>query len=286
MNIVRVILLLSLIGCNKSKESLKIKGSDTEVNLVANLAEAYSKTNKNSFLSISGGGSGLGIASLLNGQTDIANSSRELNDDERAMFRLKKIQLDTFVFAEDAIAFVVNANLPLDSLSTKQLSGLLDGSIKTWENLASIPLPVTIYGRQSNSGTYDFVKNILGIRFSLDAREMNGNAQILEAIKADPSGIGYVGAGYVMRRDGSAPDQLKVLSIYHGKEKAYSPLDSLAVFKHQYYFRRHLYQFIRKKSSKEVKDFLSFERSEEGAKMIRKAGYYPIKEVINNERSE
>lgn len=82
---------------------------------MATLAEAYSKTNKQSFLSISGGGSGLGIASLLNGQTDIANSSRELNDEEREMFRKKKIAIDTFVFAEDAIAFVVNASLPLDS---------------------------------------------------------------------------------------------------------------------------------------------------------------------------
>lgn len=286
MNIVRVILLLSLIGCNKSKESLKIKGSDTEVNLVANLAEAYSKTNSQRILSISGGGSGLGIASLLNGQTDIANSSRELNDEEREMFRLRNITLDSFVFAEDAIAFVVNASLPLDSLNTKELSELLDGTISTWENLASVQLPVTIYGRQSNSGTYDFVKKILGIKFSLTAREMNGNAQILEAIKADPSGIGYVGAGYVMRKDGSSTDQIKVLKIAHGSGTAYSPLDSTAVFMHQYYFRRHLYQFIRKGSSNEVKDFLSFERSEEGAKMIRKAGYYPIKEAINNERPE
>ncbi|MGB4772617.1 MAG: substrate-binding domain-containing protein [Chitinophagaceae bacterium] len=283
MNIVRVILLLSLIGCNKGRGSLKIKGSDTEVNLVATLAEAYSSTNKQSFLSISGGGSGLGIASLLNGQTDIANSSRELNDDERKMFNQKKIALDTFVFAEDAIAFVVNANLPIDSLTTKQLSGLLDGTIKTWENLTTLRLPVTIYGRQSNSGTYDFVKNILGIRFSLDAREMNGNAQILEAIKADQSGIGYVGAGYVMNRNGSTNDQIKVLKIAHGKDKAYSPLDSTAVFKHQYYFRRHLYQFIRKGSSSEVENFLSFERSAAGAQMIRKAGYYPINEELSNE---
>ncbi len=283
MNIVRVILLLSLIGCSKSKESLKIKGSDTEVNLVATLAEAYSKTNKQSFLSISGGGSGLGIASLLNGQTDIANSSRELNDEEREMFRQKKIAIDTFVFAEDAIAFVVNASLPLDSLNTKELSGLLDGTIYTWDKLASLRLPVTIYGRQSNSGTYDFVKHILGIKFSLNAREMNGNAQILEAIKADPSGIGYVGAGYVMHRNGSVNDQIKVLKIAHGKDRAYSPLDSTAVFKHQYYFRRHLYQFIRKGASGEVENFLSFERSAAGAQMIRKAGYYPINEELSDE---
>lgn len=250
---------------------------------MATLAEAYSQTNKQSFLSISGGGSGLGIASLLNGQTDIANSSREFNDEEREMFRKKKIAIDTFVFAEDAIAFVVNASLPLDSLNTKQLSGLLDGTIDTWDNLTSLRLPVTIYGRQSNSGTYDFVKHILGIKFSLNAREMNGNAQILEAIKADPSGIGYVGAGYVMHRNGSANEQIKVLKIAHGKEKAYSPLDSTAVFKHQYYFRRHLYQFIRKGFSAEVENFLAFERSATGAQMIRKAGYYPINEELSDE---
>lgn len=278
---VGIILTLLLIGCAEKKTSLKIKGSDTEVNLVANLAEVYTSGKVTSYISVSGGGSGLGIASLLNGQTDIANSSRELNDEEKALFQRKGVQVDSFVFAEDAIAFVVNSKLPLDSLTTDQLSLILNGTTKEWSTLTSSPYEITIYGRQSNSGTYDFIRKLLKIRFSLSAREMNGNAQILEAVKADPSGIGYVGAGYVMNKNGLQSDQIKILKISHLKGKAYSPLDSSAVFNHQYFFRRHLYQFIRKNSSPESRKFIAFEQSLKGIAMIRQAGYYPINDRSN-----
>jgi len=272
-------ILLIATGCNRTNKTLKIKGSDTEVNLVAELAEEFHKTMPDRYVSISGGGSGLGIASLLNGQADIANSSRTLNEEEKRLFRKRNIALDTFVFAEDAIAFVVSSKLPVDTISVKELAGILNGRIRNWADLGGNKVSVNIYGRQSNSGTYEFVKKKLDIDFTNQAKEMNGNAQILEAIKADASGIGYVGAGYVMS-ERNRPENIKVLWIREdGKPRAYSALDSNAVFEHEYFFRRHLYQFIRRSSAASAADFISYEKSPAGAALIRRSGYYPLKHL-------
>jgi phosphate transport system substrate-binding protein len=278
MRLFFITLFFLVTSCSEEIQTLKIKGSDTEVNLVTELAESFHKSNKTSYLSISGGGSGLGIASLLNGQADIANSSRELNVEESELFRKRGIELDTFVFAEDAIAFIVSPLLPVDSISAENLASILEGSTKNWEPLTGKNIKINIYGRQSNSGTYDFVKEKLSIQFSRHAKEMNGNAQIIEAIKSDPSGIGYVGAGYVMNSRNNQAGHIKVLSIRgDNHSRAYSPLDSNAVFNHDYYFRRHLFQFIRKSSASVAAPFIAFEKSRAGASIIRKSGYYPVK---------
>jgi phosphate transport system substrate-binding protein len=278
MKLILPLLILLLSACSQEIRTIKIKGSDTEVNLVTELAESFHETDKSCYLSISGGGSGLGIASLLNGQADIANSSRELNSEETELFKKRGIELDTFVFAEDAIAFVVSPSLPLDSVTTETLARILDGTLTNWESLTGQKQHINIYGRQSNSGTYDFVKEKLKIQFSREAKEMNGNAQILEAIKADPSGIGYVGAGYVLNDRNGRSRNIKVLSVSQDKNSpAYSPLDSNAVFLHKYYFRRHLFQFIRKNSAAVAAPFIDFEKSTTGAGIIRRSGYYPVK---------
>src|ERR1035437_1941051 len=115
-------LSIVLLSCSKDNKTIKIKGSDTEVNLAVQLAETFHKTKPDIFVSISGGGSGLGIASLLNGTADLANSSRSINDKEIELFHKKGIQIDSFVFAQDAIAFVVAQDLPLDSISAIELT--------------------------------------------------------------------------------------------------------------------------------------------------------------------
>jgi phosphate transport system substrate-binding protein len=278
MKLGSILLILLFASCSEDIRTLKIKGSDTEVNLVTELSEVFHNSDKNCYLSISGGGSGLGIASLLNGQADIANSSRELNQEEMELFRKRGIELDTFVFAEDAIAFIVSPKLPLDSISTEDLARILEGTTNNWKQLTGNNININIYGRQSNSGTYDFVKEKLKIQFSRSAKEMNGNAQIIEAIKSDPSGIGYVGAGYVLNNRNGLVENIKVLSIRpDGKSRASSPLDSNAVFSHEYYFRRHLFQFIRKSSASVAASFIAFEKSAAGESIIRKSGYYPVK---------
>jgi phosphate transport system substrate-binding protein len=268
-----MLLVFFLFSCARNKTIIKIKGSDTEVNLAVLLAESFHTENDQLLVSISGGGSGLGLASLLNGTADMANSSRRINSEEIEMFHKKGISIDSFIFAQDAIAFVVSNKLPLDSISTIHLSHILDGSYKDWSALIHSTLPVNIYGRQSNSGTHDFIKNILGIHFSQHAKQMNGNAQILEAIKADASGIGYVGAGYVMK---GKMQGVKILKIYTDRSMAVSPLDSEKIAQGRYFFQRPLFQYYKKQDYLKIKPFIDFEISATGTSIIHSSGYYPV----------
>lgn len=261
------------ISCTHGNDTIRIKGSDTEVNLVVQLSEVFHTNNPTVFVSISGGGSGLGIASLLNGTTDIANSSRSINKSEIELFNEKQIALDSFAFAQDAIAFVASEALDVDSISTNDLADILSGKVTNWSSLTGDDLPINIYGRQSNSGTHEFVKSKLKIEFSPYAKQMNGNAQILEAIRADDSGIGYVGAGYVIHGGSKG---LKILSIYNGGNPAISPLDKEKIKAGVYYFQRPLFQYYKSSSYKNIKPFLDFEKTDIGKSIIQSSGYYPI----------
>ncbi len=261
------------LSCNENKDSIKVKGSDTEVNLAVSLAEAFYRQNPDIFVSVSGGGSGLGIASLLNGNADLANSSREITREELQLFKNKNLQLDSFIFAIDAVAFVTSDKIPIDSISIFNLSKILSGEQDNWQFLTNRNQPINIYGRQSNSGTFEYVKQKLNIRFSPFAKQMNGNAQILEALKADNSGVGYVGAGYVL---GDNIRELKILKIYSGMKAAISPLDGEQIRLRKYFFQRPLYQYYIASEYQKVKPFLDFEKSNEGMKIIESSGYYPV----------
>jgi phosphate transport system substrate-binding protein len=273
MRLLVIFLGVFFCSCNSNVETLKIKGSDTEVNLAVLLAEQFHLVNSKILVSISGGGSGLGIASLLNGNADIANSSRSMKAEEFQLFKKDKIEIDSFIFAQDAIAFVVSERITIDSISTETIGKILSGEWRDWSNLNEAANEITIYGRQSNSGTYEYVKKILGIKFSLYAKQMNGNAQILEAIKQDKTGIGYVSAGYVINGNANG---VKVLKVYHKNSKAISPLDIKAIASDKYFFQRPLFQYYRKKDSLKISQFIQFEKSTIGKKIIQKSGYYPV----------
>lgn len=270
-----VLFIISLASCSSNTNTIKIKGSDTEVNLAVLLAEDFHVNSPNLLVSVSGGGSGLGIASLLNGNADIANSSRSIKQEELDLFKLKDIEIDSFIFAQDAIAFVSSDKLPMDSISTQNITKILSGEFDNWSSLTNVNRSITIYGRQSNSGTYDYVKEILRTNFSPYAKQMNGNAQIIEAIKVDDSSFGYVSAGYIL--NGNA-DGLRVLTVYHEEGRAISPLDSKAIASGEYFFQRPLFQFYKKTDFDKIKPFLEFEKSVMGAKIIRQSGYYPLNE--------
>jgi phosphate transport system substrate-binding protein len=273
MRILVLLPILLLLSCSQNSKTIKIKGSDTEVNLAVQMAESFRKENKKVLVSVSGGGSGLGIASLLNGNADIANSSRSINPEERALFRERKIELDSFIFAQDAIAFIVSEKLPIDAISTTNLGKIMSGEYTNWSSICKKDMPINIYGRQNNSGTHDFVKKRLRINFSPYAKQMNGNAQILEAIKVDSSGIGYVGAGYVMK---GLTNGIRIISIYTATTPSISPLDTKKISLGQYYFQRPLYQYFKKEQQQKLKPFLDFEKSSVGASIIKASGYYTI----------
>ncbi|MFZ4261989.1 PstS family phosphate ABC transporter substrate-binding protein [Sphingobacterium sp. HJSM2_6] len=276
-----ILVTLLCSSCSSNNSSIKMKGSDTEVNLAVNLAEHFTTLDPAFNIAISGGGSGLGITSLMNGHADIANSSRPLSEEEKQQFKDLGIAIRTIVFAEDATAFIVHKSLPIDEIDILTLAKIMKGEYKNWSEITDMDLPINIYGRQSSSGTHSFVKKKLKIEFTNAAKEMTGNAQILEGVKADKTGIGYVGAGYVAH-DPSASQGVKVLKIKSDDTLGFiSPMNQSAINAGIYFFQRPLYQFVLEKSWDKVRPFINFERSELGKTLIQDHGYYILEQHQN-----
>lgn len=283
-------LFIFLAGCSRSHiETISLKGSDTEVNLVLQLAEAYMDTDPTVSVNVTGGGSGVGIAGLLNGKIDIANSSREMTGDELSMAADRKIEVVPFVFAADALAIICHPNVPLDSLSLEDLGKIFSGDVQNWQQLGQSNGSISLYGRQSNSGTFTYFRErVLGKDYASSIKQMNGNAQILEAVKADPNAIGYIGFGYLTDEAGALRHGIKVIKLTQGPGKAaISPLDRAAIKAGLYPLTRPLYQFTNHEPTGKTRAFYEFEKSAAGQQIIAKNGYLPASEaglVSNSER--
>ena len=256
-----------------ARSMVQVKGSDTLINLVQRLAEVYMQKQPGKVVAVTGGGSGTGIAALINGKCDIANSSRLIKDKEIAQARERKVDPKRVIIAIDGLCVVTNAKNPVDKLTMDQLGKMFRGEIKNWKDVGGENRPITLYGRQSNSGTYDFfMEVVLKGDYSPKMNQMNGNAQIVEAIKQDLSGIGYVGLGYV--RDSKGTNVVKVAARaggYYG-----SPMNQQDVNAGKYPLTRPLQQYVNGMPKPLVKDFLAFELSKEGQEIVKQQGFIAI----------
>lgn len=280
MRLLWVLILSSAVACTTSKiETIVIRGSDTEVNLVLKLAEAYMDSIPNLSIAVTGGGSGAGIAALINKKTDIANSSREFKASEKELAFTRQIEVVPFIFATDALCFIVHEELAIDSLTIEQIRDIYTGKTNNWSALGAIDLEVSLYGRQGNSGTFTYIQQrILKDDYSLRMKQMNGTSQIIESIKNDPAGIGYVGIGYVLDKNGKVTEGIKILSIKEEGKKAISPIDPQNIISGDYPVVRPLYQYLDGSPEGVLREFLEFEISAEGQRIISENGYFPIAE--------
>ncbi|MCB0629535.1 MAG: phosphate ABC transporter substrate-binding protein [Saprospiraceae bacterium] len=269
-------------------ETLVIRGSDTEVNLVLQLAENYMDTHSGVSIAVTGGGSGTGIAALLNKKTDIANSSRSFKDSELQLAAERKLEVVPIIFALDALSFIVNENLPIEQLSIEQLRGIYTGEISNWSEVGGPDQTISLYGRQSNSGTFTFIQtHILKGNYSPDMKQMNGTAQIIEGIKRDKAGIGYVGIGYIVNSEGQVTEGIKVLCIQgEGQSWAVSPLEPANITNGSYQIVRPLYQYLDGAPEGIRKAFLQYELSPEGQKIISENGYYAINDTYRKKNEK
>ncbi len=284
------ILSLMIVACGppqERNETVQIKGSDTEVNLVQSLAESYMNKYPDASFAVTGGGSGTGIAALINQKTDIANSSRPMKEEEISSAEANGVEPFATVFAIDGLAVIVHPSLTVDNVTIDELSELFKGDIENWSDLGGEDLPVSGYGRQSNSGTYVFFRdNIVKGDYSTSIKQMNGNSQIVEAVKNDPSGVGYVGLGYVQNKDGSLVEGIKVLNVATSEgDSAVSPLEKQNVISGAYPISRPLYQYTNGKPEGKVLEFIQYELGDEGQTMVSNNGYYPLTEEYKQENS-
>jgi phosphate transport system substrate-binding protein len=262
------------------KKFMQVKGSDTLVNLVQILVEEFMAKNPDKPIAVLGGGSGTGIAALINDTCDIANHSRPMKDKEYEQAKDKGIITRTFIIAIDGLSVIVNPTNNVTELSMAQIGAIYRGEIENWREVGGANQPISLYGRQSNSGTFVFFQeHVLGKQdYSADMKRMNGNAQIVEGVMADKAGIGYVGVGYVVdQRSGKVRPGIKVLNVSKDAGgKAFSPLDKAAVDSGDYPVARPLFQTTNGIPKGAVKAFLEFELSQEGQKIVEKEGFFPI----------
>jgi phosphate transport system substrate-binding protein len=272
-------LLATVVMAAPAKKMTQVKGSDTMVNLVQILAEEYMDKNPDAALAILGGGSGTGITGLINGTCDIANHSREWKQKEIDLAWEKGVRPRFFAIAVDGLSIIVNEKNKIERLTMAQVGSLYKGEIRNWKVLGGPDAPVSLYGRQSNSGTYSFMQeHVLGNKnYSPDVKEMNGNAQIIEGVLQDAGGVGYVGVGYLFDKDGKVRKGLRVLNVSKTPEgQAYSPLDKQSVDSGDYPISRPLYQATNGKPGPALAAFLAFEIGPEGQAIVEKEGFFTI----------
>lgn len=276
--VLSAVILTSCGGRQSRPNAIQISGSDSEVNMVQNLAEAFMKTRPDHSIAVTGGGSGTGIAALINGQTDIANSSRTMNEAELQKARERGVEPVAIPFAIDGLAVIVNHESPITKLTMDQISRVYQGLITNWSELGGPDLPITLYGRQSNSGTFVYFRdNVVKAEYCTNMRNMNGTAQIVEAIRTDRSGIGYVGIGYAVGRDGNVIEGISVLKVAVDENCAgFSPLVREDVESGRYPISRALFQYVNGMPEGAILEFIRFELSPEGQEIVANAGYYPI----------
>lgn len=252
--------------------AITVKGSDTMVLLGQKWAEVYMKKNPAVQIQVTGGGSGTGIAALINGTTDIAESSRPMKPAETTNAESKQGgKVKEIPVALDALSIYVNAANPLTEMSLTQARKIYTGAVTNWKEVGGPDAPITLYSRENNSGTYVFFKEhvLQNDDFDPSAQTLPGTASVVNAVSKDPNGIGYGGIAYAegikplkIKKDDNAP------AVEGTLENAQSGKYGLA---------RELYFYMFPNKNKAADEFVTWVLSPDGQKVVGDVGYYPLK---------
>jgi phosphate transport system substrate-binding protein len=261
----------------KDAQTIENKGSDTLVNLALAWAETYMQAYPEVRISVTGGGSGTGIAAMINGTVDIANASRAMKPEEIAAAQANGIEPKEFVVARDAIAVVVHPSNPVDRLTLLQVSDIYTGRITNWSQVGGDDRPIVLLSRESNSGTYVyFLENVIrlgdkdsDLLFSPETLLMPSSEGISSEVRQNPNAIGYDGLGYV------TPDQ-KMLAVAREAGAPYVLPSVDTVNDGSYPISRPLYMYTAGELTGDGKVYLDWILSE-GQTIVPELGFVPLK---------
>jgi phosphate transport system substrate-binding protein len=251
---------------------ITVKGSDTMVILAQKWAETYMAKNSGVSIRVTGGGSGTGISALINGTTDICNSSRPMKPAEKEKLKQRFGTPGVEVrVAKDGITIYTHPSNGVKQLSLPQLKGIYTGTITNWQQVGGKNARIVLYGRENSSGTYSFFKeHVLGNRdFAASTQTLPGTAAIVNAITKDPNGIGYGGFGYAKG--------VKILSVSHTDGGAAMAPSAQSIKSGNYPISRFLYIYLRNRPTGALKAYIDWIISDAGQKVVNQAGYFPIK---------
>lgn len=258
----------------RGNKPITIKGSDTMVILGQRFAEEYMKKKPGVVIQVNGGGSGTGIAALINGTVDLAQSSRPMKEGEKAdVEQRRNAKLTETPVALDALAVFVNAGNRVQSLTLDQLSQIYTGKVTNWSQVGGSNAPIVLYGRENSSGTYEYFKeHVLNkADFAPRTQTLQGTAAVINAVARDRNGIGYGGIAYAqgvrpigVRKDASSPAvEPKEENVANGT----------------YPVARHLYFYWISTAQPELRQFVEWAISPEGQKLVENVGYFPLSNI-------
>jgi phosphate transport system substrate-binding protein len=269
--------LLLAVGAPQAvaqKGTLVIKGSDTMVNLSQAWAEAYMKANPGARISVTGGGSGTGIAAFINGTCDIANSSRPMSGSEIGRSKERGIVPQGTVCALDGLAIAVHSSNPIKEISVPEIGRVFAGGINDWNQLGGKSGKIVVLSRESSSGTFVYFRdNVLkGKPYRSDALLMPSTKAIATEIAKNAGAIGYGGEAYF--RD---QRNIKIIPVARREgEAAVMPTDE-SVQSRKYPIARPLFMYTPGKPSGLASNFIKFCLGAEGQKIVKEVGYTPLK---------
>jgi len=261
---------ISAFSFTQTATSIKLKGSDTVLPLSQKVAEVYMKQNAGSKVTVTGGGSGVGIAAFLDGTTDIAMSSRPMKMSEKLKLQDAGKAYKEVIVAYDALSVVVNPANKISQLTREQIESIFTGKVTNWKQLGGDDMKIIAYSRESSSGTFEFFKEhvMLNKNYGTGILMMASTGAIVQSVSQTKGAIGYIGFAYMEKT-------VKALKISYDKGKTFiSPSVENAKSK-TYPVVRPLYYYYLTKDEKKVKSFITFILSAQGQKIVSEVGYIP-----------
>jgi phosphate transport system substrate-binding protein len=263
---------------NSPTQYIENKGSDTIVNLALAWAEAYQVEHPDVSISVTGGGSGTGIAALINDTVDMANASRQIKPEEVEEAQAKGVEPVEHIIARDAIAVIVNSENPVSELTLQQISDMYSGKIINWSEVGGEDRPIVKLSRETNSGTHVyFLETVLRLGdsdnktlFSMDTLLLPSSEGIISEVRQNPNAVGYDGLGYV-------PDDVKMIAIANEAGGEYVLPSIETVNDKTYAIARDLYMYTNGEPAGIVKDYLDWILSEEAQQIVAELGFVPAK---------
>ena len=254
----------------ESISAQRIKGSDTVLPLTQEWAETFMKEYPGAAVTVTGGGSGVGISAIMEGTTDIAMASRRIKFGEKIKTKQNKMELCEEIVAYDALAIIVNPSNPVDSLTREELEAIFRGKITNWKEVGGPDAKIIVYSRETSSGTYEFFKESVleNKNYTNNILSMPATGAIIQSIRQTKGAIGYVGMAYLN-------PHVKAIKVSYdgGKSYAYPSIENARAKK--YPIVRPLYYYYNKKDKKKVQPYLQFITSERAENISLKLGFIP-----------
>lgn len=268
----KILFAIFVVTLAVGAQAQKIKGSDTMLPLSQKEAETYMKEHKGGSVMVTGGGSGVGIAALIDGTTEIAQASRKIKMDEKLKLQEAGVSYKEVVVAFDALAVVVNPGNKVSQLTREQLEGIFTGKIKNWKDVGGEDMKIVVYSRETSSGTYEFFKEhvMKQKNFAANVLSMPATGAIIQSISQTKGGIGYVGLAYVNK-------DVKALKISYNQGKTFIGPSMETAKNKSYPIIRPLQYYYNIKFAVKIKPYMDYVLSTTGQKVIEQVGYVPLK---------